>query len=241
MSTFKVLLLLALVIAAVAYGLHSRTEAGKRPVRTFNAVAIDDNSDSQPTDCAKFAAMVADHVEPMENRTSKSALYILSLGSPKTSFEPVPEATIPIPPSAGTNFGGKTDIYGGAKVACERMKPVPLSPIYRAVEVGLQIIKTRGSGGIILLSSDGEETTERRYFGATKVSPPSLINDNVRFLMCGYAATLVGGGPRSSRTGQLLDQWRQRFSQPALVTFEPYCFAPPREAEDGVGKVDRHE
>lgn len=229
------LLFVIILVGLLAYGISTRTDV--QPSSADIAIVVD-NSSSQVIRCDALPVMALAEMQPM-NLGKRSELSVFKLGSPESSFEPVPTLRSKNLPRRGVSLAGK-----GAKLrkdierACaESIKPVDYSSIYRAAQVTLEHLQRKGEGNPdtpskLVLVTDMEETVSSDQLESGNAQ--KLPNAGIDVVICGYAVT-DGGGPRGPRTDALIAKWRARFADPARVTFKPYCegwTAPPTRKKE---------
>jgi hypothetical protein len=180
-----------------------------------------------------------------------TTITFLATGDEKTSDEPRLLATYNIPivrrviEGRRIAFQQREELLTNIKSRCEEVGPTQVSPIFLAVERGVEYLRGIGSvtdSRYLFFQTDGEETANfqiKKALGQKNISNPKLpvpINNNgVRVVFCGLAETIgqttdMNNKPRRlTRTREpegdahLQQIWSKLFSNPELVTFEPYC------------------
>jgi hypothetical protein len=127
---------------------------------------------------------------------------------------------------------------------CESLGETKVSPVFQAVKRGVEHMKSVGNTidqRYLFVQTDGEETVNPGIQSAlnsraAKQSFAGTINNvGVNVTFCGIAETIGEAPPQKGkprqrskmrdqgRSDRLREVWTKVFTNPELVTFEPYC------------------
>lgn len=219
---------------------------------------VEDVSGSHGPACESLKGLVA-QIFDSPGATSGSALSVILPGDRSTANEPRRIGTYPIPTIRRVAEGAseltreRENILAAVARQCKAVPQPTISPIFLAVEQAVADLRARGcdmrSHCRLIVDSDLQETVEisirTRLNGPNKHAPPlppPIDNAGINVGFCGYAVAVgrtvsrsgkkVGGvQPRSAEQEERLKQiWRELFTTPETVIFEPYCSTPPSAA-----------
>lgn len=211
---------------------------------------VEDPSGSHGSACASLRGLVGQALEA-HGATVGSMLTILLLGDRSTANEPRRIGTYPIPiirrVAEGANeiVRERAGILADIMTKCQALPQTDISPIFLGVKQAVSVLRARGcsvhSRCSLVVDSDLQENVElsikRRLDGSARgpAVPPSIDNSGISIAFCGYA--VAAGhmvGPSGKKTGsvsphnttqevRLQETWRELFTRPDAITFEPYC------------------
>ena len=138
------------------------------------------------------------------------------------------------------------DFLAEVDARCHNLEMTQVTPILLAIKGVVEHLRAAGcdsnTGCRLWVQSDLEETVDREIREALKSSSksersfaPSINNEGIRVNICGLSETngqTKGGNgkPRqltrsrdSRHTEHVREVWKQLFTHPDLVTFEPFC------------------
>jgi hypothetical protein len=214
-----IIILLVAMFAVAALIWSRRNVIGVPAAQGSDLALIVDNSTSQNVDCDEVAALAGSGLDELTIGKS-SHLFVYTLGTDENAYEPMPRLDIPLERGSG----GKRKAMRQVAKACSSFGTVDSSSIFRAVEVALDQLQTRGlSGSRLILRSDLGENVDRRLAYKYTKKNALLRNAGIEILVCGVAMTNEGGGPRGARADALEKTWRAAFATPSEVTIEPFC------------------
>lgn len=230
-TSFIILLTLgALAVLFVRWRLQVKSEA---PPPGQLALAWD-TSTSVPRNCDALVATAQAGVNNL-HIAEGSRFALITTGSSASRYEPVLALDIEIPRNKRNTFGGgktRDEFFDKIKRACQEFGPADGSSIFRATEIAIAHVRSRGCASAsdcqVIVSTDLEENInnavrKRVFSGAAPAGAPVLLDSaGVNVTFCGYAQTTIPGGPRTDAQA-LIEGWKGLFSQP--VTFRPYCDA----------------
>lgn len=246
------LLALVIGIGLCAFGLwRYRTVNSVLP---WHGGIVDDNSASKGIDCACLESLMSrDLADP--RLTPSSTLSILQTGDEASANEPVPVAEYTAPAERAMVekqekiAAAKAELLQDLKQKCEGMKRTNRSPIFQGIRRGVEHLKAKGCGPgsdcRLWVITDGEELVEpglRQALHGTgdldRITLPTPINnEGVHVVFVGVAQTTGRGVNEAGKSRQytrdrspqaasrLEAVWRQVFTEPQRVSFEPFCRA----------------
>jgi len=206
-------------LALLGLRMWSRRDAIRAGAPKGNDLSIIiDNSSSQHIDCGEIAGLVRAGLGDIQIGKG-STLTVYTLGSEANGFEPVPRINMALERGSG----GVRKALRAVERACKGFDTVDGSSIFRAVQVGLNQMQSRGGKGSRLwLRSDGQENQDRRLF--LKHGKAAILdNTGIETMICGVASTTEGGGPRGAQVDALIKVWRAAFMAPDQVKIQPFC------------------
>jgi hypothetical protein len=214
-----------------------------------------DPSFSHPAGCESLLGL-ADRVLHADSVSRDSTLTVLVLGDASTANEPWQLGRYAIPVTRKV-LEGKTvnqqrleGLFSEIQHKCGVIRRTNISPIFLGVKQAVADLHARGcketSHCQIFVDTDLEENVETSVMEAlnrTRKSksalPTPLDNHGIEVSFCGLAVTkgritrpseneVQRAVPRDpGREDRLRQVWRSLFTQPELVSFEPYCPSPP--------------
>jgi hypothetical protein len=193
---------------------------------------------------------LAEQIVQKEPATSKSQVTILIVGDRTTANEPLPLAKYPIPRTRKAIEGRaaglhrQQDLLADLLQRCHGVRSTTVSPIFFGIVEALADLRAQGcrqtSGCRLYVDSDGEENVNlgiRQALSGTQKAhqalPDSADNGGIEVDFCGLAVSGTGITDSSHvtstvvhdtvREDRLQRTWRLLFTEPALVSFEPFC------------------
>lgn len=212
-------LFLSLAFISGGIGYIAMNQPPEKP--QHHAAAIIDNSDSvfERIACDALPKSVIGEMKGIEyGEGSQFSLY--SLGRQESSFEPVPTLETLLPPPGGEGIFSQGNFDGDVVSACKTITQVGRSSIFRAVEVTLAHLRGLNAPATLVVQTDLAESVSREFLKGGKAG--RLENAGVTVVFCNYAVT-AEGGPRGDEVNMLIERWQQAFTDPARVSFRPYC------------------
>jgi len=211
-----------------------------------------DSSASTGTDCACLESLVSQELADARLMPS-STVSILQTGDESSANEPVPVAEYTAPAERAMVekqekiAATKAELLQDLKQKCEGMKRTNRSPIFQAIRRSVEHLKAKGCGPgsdcRLRVITDGEELVEpglrkalHRTGDLDSISLPAPIhNEGIQVVFIGVAQTTgrrvkkVGESQQYTRdrspqaASRLEAVWRQVFTEPQRVSFEPFC------------------
>jgi hypothetical protein len=244
-----VLFIVVGVCAVAAFG-YWRYRAAKESGVTAHVGILRDPSGSRPDDCNHTVGL-SERALALPGVTKVATISLLAVGDEASAFEPRMVGRLPVPATKTVIEGQRAaarqrqgllpDIRG----RCEEVKQTETSPIYNGLVRSVEYVKGLGSPSdsfYLFVQTDGEETVNQQIKKAlsepasAKLSLPPLIrNEGVHLVFCGMAETIGQTAPVNGKSRQLsrprgpqraerIQQvWSALFSDPSLVSFEPFC------------------
>lgn len=235
--------------AVTTFGYWRYKVAGHaRAVAQF--VIIKDHSDSIQNDCGRVVGLT-ERALAMPDAGKGSTIALFASGDRATSNEPRLLGELRVPAIRRVIEGQraaareKDELLANVKSWCGEVAEARVSPIFQAIKRGVQHLQGVGATGdlrYVFIQTDGEETENPQitkalnYVPGTKSAlPPPIQNEGVRVTFCGMAETVgealdnKGKVQRKSkkrdwrRADRLQEVWSGVFTNPELVSFEPYC------------------
>lgn len=212
---------------------------------------VEDPSGSHGPACASLEGLVG-RILDSPGATSGSVLTVLDLGDESTANEPRRIGTHPfltnrrVAQSDREIARERASIVDEINAQCRAIGQTNISPIFLGVEQAVADLHARGcvarSHCTLIVDSDLQENVEAsikvRFAGPTKHAralPPPIDNAGIEVVFCGYVVAVgrsdspsgrtVGPvPPRNAAQEERLQQiWRELFTMPEGVSFEPYC------------------
>jgi hypothetical protein len=179
-----------------------------------------------------------------------STLTVLVTGDAATADEPVLVAKYEMPVSRRALEGKRADadrkeaILADLVGRLQKLGRTDRSPIFLAVERGVEQLRSGGctpqTTCYLFIKTDGQELSEPGVRNALRGSraraslPTPIPNEGIRVVFCGLSETsgdASEGGTRHNytrvrdvaRIDRVREVWGALFTQPELVSFEPYC------------------
>lgn len=203
---------------------------------------------------------VAGQVLQTNSAASGSTLTVLILGDQSTANEPWRMGTYSIPTFRKVLEGRsgrlrqEQEILRDVSDKCQHLRRTKISPIFLGTTQAVADLHARGCKATthcgLFVDTDGKENAEpsiRKMLNQNDarkhLSLPRLDNTGIGVVFCGVAVTdgrfpnVVEKGSRkfvtgdSDRVHRVQEVWRSLFSEPASVSFEPYC---PNSTEVGM-------
>ena len=233
------------LFTVVAFGYWRLKEADNAPPVAQVAI-VRDLSDSTFNDCTPVTNLTK-RALALEDVGGGSTITFLTTGDKATANEPQKREQLFVPDIRLVIEGKRraeqqrTEILDRMKQRCEEAQMTTSSPIFQAVARGVEMLKgigQRGAGRYLFVQTDGEELSNAQIVKALNESPgkplklPKPIdNEGVRVVFCGTAETRVDmslGGrarrpPSEQRAARRREVWSGLFTQPDLISFEPFC------------------
>lgn len=236
----------------VVFGVWRYLAAGTAPVQESALVTDGSRSAGGNCDCLKTVAMRALR---QHNIAKDFTFSVIRTGDQSSALEPVLVAEYPVVAArqmlerSQTIETNREHLLQDLMTRCQQWKPTDRSPIFKAVVRGIEHLRAKGCGSssdcILYVTSDLEELTEERIRQAMKSTrplaqtalPAPLDNAGIRIVFLGVANTIGRVASTSLQPQQLTparpseqmrrveEVWRRLFTQPALVSFEPFCGA----------------
>jgi len=236
------------IVCAGFVGWRVHVHASQGPI---HVEIVFDASLSHPEGCQSLVALAEQSLRT--NGVSKdSTITILVLGDASTANEPwqLGRYSFPVTTKALEGKIASTRRQAGLlsdiQHKCETIRRTPISPIFLGVKQAVADLYAHGCNAAshcrVFVDSDLEENAEMSVKDAlnrarnTKFAlPTALDNQGVEISFCGLAVTarrIVNSSGKKIHRPLPHDQghedglrqvWRSLFTQPELVTFEPYC------------------
>jgi hypothetical protein len=233
------------ILGAVAVGgftswrLHA--PPGDRPIVRY---VVADRSGSDSTPCVAVGRIVERAIRSGEAAGSRWHFFVT--GTAESAFEPV-AIMVQSSPASRRLIDGKDKadrenaaFVGDVVSACTTMPPAEKSPVFLAVKRVVEQARQLNVRAEVYAVTDLEETIEAQIVAALKAArgtssplPASIDNCGVSVHFCGYAETrgfranepnkLLTAPRTAERADRLLEVWRSLFTDPASVSFEPFC------------------
>lgn len=248
--TMKPALLILLGLTTITTFGYWRYSAAAKPHAAAQFALIQDPSDSIQADCSRVVGL-AERALAMPDTQEGSTITLLALGSPATANEAQMLGEFQVPVIRRVIEGQraaareKQALLSGLQNRCAEVQQTRVSPIFQALKRGVEYLHSVGTPGdsrYLFVQTDGEETENEQIKkalngarGAGRHLPPPIQNAGVRVTFCGLAETVgatVGNDNKISqktrnrdpaRADRLREVWGKVFTNPELVTFEPYC------------------
>jgi hypothetical protein len=238
-------ILFVCLCTVVAFGYWRLKEAEHAPPVAQVAI-IRDLSDSTFNDCAPVVNLTK-RALALEGVGGGSTITFLTTGDKTTANEPQKREQLFVPDIRLVIEGKRraeqqrNEVIGTMKKRCEDAEVTKDSPIFQAVLRGVEHLEGLGQANAsryLFVQTDGEELVNAQIVKALNQPPgfklklPTPINnEGVRVIFCGAAETRVdmsAGGrkqlpPSEQRAARRQEVWTGLFTQPSLVSFEPFC------------------
>lgn len=246
------LTLVALAVAACAlfaFG-YWRYNAARLARNVTHVVIVRDPSASTADGCGSVAGL-ADRALTTPDHARVSTITLLAIGDETTANEPrllgefrVPEVRRVIEGKRAA-VRQREELFANLRARCEEARPTQISPVFLGAKRAVERLRGVGSEGdhkVLYLQTDGEETADpqikRALSGASAAGlklPSPIRNDGVTVVICGLAETTgqtTGAegklrrltSPRDPRRAdRMTEVWKALFTNPQLVSLEPYC------------------
>jgi len=235
------------VASFVAWRLALPKTAGAAP----HIGVVYDRSGSTTGGCEALVGLVEQGLKE-QPLSPASTITIMGTGDETTSNEPVLVARFAGVKSRRVMEGKRgarrreEALFADLDGRCRELEKTGTSPIYLAVKRAVEELRSKhcvdGSGCILYVASDGEETAETRVAEAISAPkkklrslPAAIDNSGIVVHFCGLSDT-SGSTDRkakkarrerpvhdASRVDRIRTVWSSRFTEPDLVTFEPHC------------------
>lgn len=248
--TLKSILLTLIVFCAVTTFGYWRYKAS-HDARPIAQIAImRDASDSIPSDCDQVVGLT-ERALSMPDVGPGTSITLMRSGDDTTANEPQLLGKFQVPEIRRVIEGQRlaarqrAELITNLKTRCEEIKHTQASPIFQSVQRGVEYLRSTGSSTApryLFLQTDGEETVNLQIKKAldqklaTKSKLPRPVSNNgIQIVFCGLAetvgtATSTGNKVRRmtkqrdpERNARMQEVWLTLFTNPELVTFEPYC------------------
>lgn len=262
MTTMKPALIIVIGLTTITtFGYWRYTAAGQsHAVAQF--AFIQDPSDSIQANCERVVGF-AERSLAMPDTQEGSTITLFALGGPATANEAQMLSEFRVPVIRRVIEGQraaareKEALLSSLQSRCAEVEQTRVSPVFQGVKRGVEHLQTVGAPGdtrYLFIQTDGEETENTQIKkalngarGAMRNLPPPIKNAGVHVTFCGLAETVgatVGNDNKVSRKSRnrdparadrLREVWGKVFTNPELVTFEPYC-ARDAVATESLGK-----
>lgn len=238
-----------LVVGFVGWRVHVHANYSAPQV-----AVIRDPSFSHPGGCESLVGL-AEYAAHADGISRDSTLTVIVLGDAATADEPWQLGRYSIPVTRKVLEGKSSnqkrleEILTDIRHKCGTIRQTNISPIFLGVKQAVEDLHAHGckesSHCRVFVDSDLEENVEISIKEAldrprkTNVALPApLDNQGIGVSFCGLAvttgriATPTGREARRTlprdpgRDDRLRQVWRSLFTEPELVTFEPYCPTP---------------
>jgi hypothetical protein len=211
---------------------------------------IRDPSDSVPKDCGRIVSLT-ERVLAMPETGEGSTIALFVLGDKATANEPQLLGEFQVPVIRRVIEGQraaereKQELLAAVRERCGAAEELQVSPIFQAIKRSIEHLKTVGTAGdsrYLFIQTDGEETENpqikkalNQAVGTESKLPPPIQNKGLHVTFCGMAETVgeVVGSDKNvrrkskqrdpGRADRLQEVWAKLFTNPELVSFEPYC------------------
>ncbi len=218
---------------------------------------VEDASLSHAEGCESLLGL-AEKALSADGVSSGSTVTVLVIGDADTANEPWQLGTYSIPTTRKVLEGRtatsrrRQDVLHDILTKCRAVRRTTVSPIFLGVKQAVADLRAQGctetSHCQLLVDSDLEENVEtsvKKILNGTtgkKTILPLVENKGIDVTFCGLAVTtgrLVDSSSRGfrkaplrtpAREDRLQEIWRSLFTNPAVVTFEPYC---PKPSDSG--------
>lgn len=248
--TIKALGILFIGLCALTVFGYWRYQAVGQSHSVAQFVFIQDPSDSIQNDCGRITGL-AERSLAMPETGEGSTITLFSLGNESTANEPQLLGTFQIPVIRRVIEGQRAAarekqlLLANLRNRCEEVKQTTVSPIFQSLKRGVEHLRTVGSSDdsrYLFIQTDGEEFANRQIMNAldgaalSKTQLPAPIrNEGIRITFCGMAETIgeVTDADNQAhkkskkrdpqRADRLREVWLKLFTNPELVSFEPYC------------------
>jgi hypothetical protein len=199
-----------------------------------------DRSKSAPPGCDSVVAL-AQRALTLPDLRPGSTLTFFATGTSVTSLEPSLVRMYPLPvgrlaTEAPRRLRERQDTFAkDLRGRCMSLPRASISPLFRAVKEIIAQLRAGGSNKptalYLLVRSDLRETADpaiKRALSKSSATRRALIdNHGVHISFCGLAETLGSRSDASSGVDHIQAVWTTLFTDPELVTFEPYCPTTP--------------
>ena len=248
--TFKVLLVILIGSCSMAVFGYWRYVETSHEKSSAQVGILRDLSASTPNDCTRVVGL-SKRALALSDIGSKSTITLMATGSQSTAYEPTMLAQVAVPEIRLVIEGQRraeqqrTALLEDLTQRCRSTEATNASPIFQAVKRGVEHLRGIGSPTdprYLFVQTDGEETINAQIKKALEKAPGSksnlpgpIVNDGVRVVFCGAAETVgvVTGANNQSRSfsgdrspqraDRLREVWAQLFTNPDLISFEPFC------------------
>jgi len=221
-----------------------------RPTRPVHAVVVIDQSGSVRSIGGAIAG-VTEQCTRLPCIQKKSTITFMLTGTPQTADEPLLVGAYPILKSRNVMEGpsrtnDNEELFQKVGVISNSIaNTAPTSPLHLALLRGVQQLRVAGCGRgqdaahcRLIGITDGEESEEpvirKALHSNGEFKPPAdLIIDNagIEVQLCGLSQTTGNTPPRNAIGAARVEAvWKAIFSDPASVSFEPFC--PNRRQEE---------
>lgn len=247
MTTKGMLLALLCLCSATAFG-YWRYKARGESRGVAQIAIVRDRSDSTPNDCSRIVGL-AERALGVPEIGPGSRITLLAFGDEETANEPRLLGEFKVPVIRRVIEGQRAatrereDLLTRLGQQCEAVGQTQVSPIFQTLKRGVEHLRSVGSADdtrYLFIQTDGEETVNAQVKQALKSSgaklnlPPPIQNAGVRVIFCGIAETIGAPGPNNNkarpprqrevqRPDRLREVWSGVFTDPQLVSFEPFC------------------
>jgi hypothetical protein len=209
--------------------------APARPIAHLALIA--DCSRSMAPDC-DAVVYLAKRAIGLPDVRSGSTLTLFATGSESSHCEPLLVAAYQLPIARRATESNRRLIerqkvfFSDLQRRCASLPTVGVSPIFVAITQVLAHLQTLARDGnprlYLLARTDLRETVEpairKAIMRPGAFRAPLIDNQGATFIFCGFAES-VGTG--KYKVDRIKEVWRQVFSRPELVRFEPYCSKSP--------------
>ena len=242
----------AAACASFAFG-YWRYNAARLARNVTHVVIVRDPSASTADGCGSVVGL-ADRALKTPGLARVATITLLAIGDEETAHEPrllgefrVPEVRRVIEGKRAA-VRQREELFAGLRARCEEARQTQVSPVFLGTKRGVERLRSVGAEGdnkILYVQTDGEETADPQIKRALNGAPAGglklpgpIQNDGVSVVICGLAETTgqttnVEGKlrrltrPRDPRhADRMTAVWKSLFTNPELVSLEPYCQKP---------------
>lgn len=246
MTTKGMLLALVCLCSVTTFG-YWRYKAKGESRGVAQIAIVRDRSDSTPNDCSRIVGL-AERALGVPEIGPGSKITLFSFGDEETANEPRLLGEFKVPVIRRVIEGQRAanrereELLARLGQKCEEVGQTQVSPIFQTLKRGVEHLRSAGSANdtrYLFIQTDGEETVNAQVKQALKSPgpklslPPPIQNAGVRVIFCGIAETVgpAAGAGRArlskqrelQRPDRLSEVWRGVFTEPQLVSFEPFC------------------
>lgn len=220
--------------SVVAWRLQQSRTTGAPP---HVAIVFDRSASTSAANSCGEAVGLIDRVFNQVPAKRGSLLLFSVTGSAATANEPVELFRVGLPRARtvlegrGSVLTERVELLAEVARRCRNVGTPRQSPIILAVRRTLETLRglgcQEGSGCLLLVRTDGEETEDRVLLTKNSKSDFKLSNEGIRVTMCGFASVTSArnrlAAHRAISVGELETQWAGLFTRRELVTAEPIC------------------
>lgn len=227
-----------ILVTALVWALANR----ERPKSAQFALLID-YSNSRTINCGAVETTMQE-IMSSPNLMTNSNLYLFSTGDDKSSDEPILLEKYQIPVNIkvleGQSKAGreKQEFIGKIKTRCEQESTKKRSPILLGIKRVIENLRINGCDTKatckIFVQTDGQELSEtsvKQLLDAkadnNSNAQVSIPNEGINIKICGFAQVNEAKNQKNRHNIQTADKtisvWKQIFTEPNSVIFQPHC------------------